>query len=116
MKRLKQPRETGIETFEKYFFYSKLALLKVDCNPSPLGRRLPSQRVTTSVCEKLQTPSSCSDELTSSAVSSIESTLEKYETENVVKEEIICRKAANDTPRTWKTWLKDPAFYKVFSL
>ncbi|XP_020619286.1 major facilitator superfamily domain-containing protein 12-like [Orbicella faveolata] len=89
------------------------ALLKVDCHPSPLGHRFPSQRVTTSVCEKLQTPSSCSDELTSSAVSSIESTLEKNETENVIKEEIICRNAANGTPRTWKDWLKDPAFYKT---
>jgi len=97
-----------------YYFNSKLALLKVDCHPSPLGHRFPSQRVTTSVCEKLQTPSSCSDELTSSAVSSIESTLEKNETENVIKEEIICRNAANGTPRTWKDWLKDPAFYKVF--
>jgi len=80
-----------------------------------LGRRLPSQRVTTSVCEKLQTPSTCTDELTSSAVSSIESTLENNDTENVIKEEIICRNAANGTPRTWKDWLKDPAFYKVFA-
>ena len=99
----------------RYTFYSKLALLKVDCQPSPLGRRLPSQ-VTTSVCEKSQTPSSRSDELTSSAVSSIESTLEKNETENVIKHNIICRNAANGPPRTWKDWLKDPAFYKVFYL
>jgi len=49
-------------------------------------------------------------------VSSIESTLEKSETENVIKEEIICRNAANGTPRTWKDWLKDPAFYKVFAI
>ena len=99
----------------RYTFYSKLALLKVDCQLSPLGRRLPSQ-VTTSVCENSQTPSSRSDELTSSAVSSIESTLEKNETQNVTKHEIICRNAANGTPRTWKDWLKDPAFYKVFCL
>lgn len=85
----------------------------MNCDPSLSGRLSSSQRVTTSVCDKSQTPSSCSDELTSSAVSSIESTLEKNETEN--EAEIIDRSARNESPRTWKDWLKDPAFYKVFA-
>ncbi|KAJ7354726.1 Major facilitator super domain-containing protein 12 [Desmophyllum pertusum] len=85
------------------------ALLKVDCDPSPSGKRSSSQRVTTSVCDKSKTPSSCSDELTTS---SIESTLEKKEIEDVAKEAIIDRSEPNGSQRTWKDWLKDPAFYK----
>ncbi|KAJ7370165.1 Major facilitator super domain-containing protein 12 [Desmophyllum pertusum] len=86
------------------------ALLKVDCDPSPSGKRSSSQRVTTSVCDKSKTPSSCSDELTTS---SIESTLEKKEIEDVAKEAIIDRSEPNGSQRTWKDWLKDPAFYKT---
>ena len=96
-------------------FHLNSALLKVDCDPSPSGRRSSSQRVTTSVCNKSQTPSCCSDEPTSSAVSSIESKLEENETENAAKVEIIDRSARNGRPRTWQDWLKDPAFYKVFA-
>ena len=92
------------------------ALLKVDCDPSPSGRRSSPQRVTTSVCDKSQTPSSCSGELTSSAMSSIISTaMEENETENVATGEIIDRSAGKGNSKTWKDWLKEPAFYKVFA-
>ena len=30
-----------------------------------------------------------------------------------LKDEIIDRNAPNGSQRTWKDWLKDPAFYKV---
>ncbi|XP_027059018.1 major facilitator superfamily domain-containing protein 12-like isoform X2 [Pocillopora damicornis] len=87
----------------------KKALLKVDCDPSPSTRRS-SQRVTTSVCGKSETASSssCSDELTS-----IESTLVEKQAETPGQYDIIDRSASKGGQRTWKDWLKDPAFYKT---
>lgn len=87
----------------------KKALLKVDCNPSPSTRRS-SQRVTTSVCGKSETASSssCSDELTS-----IESTLVEKQAETPGQYDIIDRSASKGGQKTWKDWLKDPAFYKT---
>ena len=95
-------------------FSFSLALLKVECTPSPSGRRLSSQRVTTSVCGEPSTPSSCSDELVSTGTSSIDSNPEKDKTKEAFKEEITDRTATNGSQRTWKDWLKNPAFYKVF--
>ena len=89
------------------------ALLKVDCVSSTSARRLSAQRVSTSVCKTA--PDKCrSDELISCDHSFDGSKLQIAELQDEAKDEIISRKAcvvANQ--KTWKDWLKDPAFYKV---
>lgn len=58
----------------------------------------------------------CSDELMFLVVLFIEFMLEKYEIENVIKYNIICRNVVNGFLRIWKDWFKDLVFYKVFYL
>ncbi|XP_067023223.1 major facilitator superfamily domain-containing protein 12-like [Acropora muricata] len=89
------------------------ALLKVDCVSSTSARRLSAQRVSTSVC-KTAADKCCSDELISCDHSFDGSKLQRAELQDEPKDEIISRKAcvvANQ--KTWKDWLKDPAFYKT---
>ena len=89
------------------------ALLKVDCVSSTSARRLSAQRVSTSAC-KTAADKCCSDELISCDHSFDGSKLQRAELQDEPKDEIISRKAcvvANQ--KTWKDWLKDPAFYKV---
>lgn len=89
------------------------ALLKVDCIPSTSARRLSAQRVSTSVC-KTAADKCCSDELISSHHSFDGSKLQRAELQEEPKDEIVNRKAcvvANQ--KTWKDWLKYPAFYKT---